>query len=534
MILRFFLALFLVLFSFLADSRHKAHAETSPKVQDIRWGDSLIVSIPGTVLDKTTVAYLEKIRPSGILLFRRNIKTPSQTQSLIESLQQVAIRTKKSPYLMLVDQEGGIVTRIHSNPPPPSLLALAQVKNPQILEEYATATGMFLRSLGFHIVLAPVADIDDPNRKSFLGHRVASKDTDQVIETLLPMVEGYSLTNVLPTLKHFPGHGFLKDSHHERAIKNTSLTDLWDQDLAIYKEFSEIEVPYAILTSHISLPTVDPTKTPTTYSKKIVSGLLRKELNFNGLVISDDIEMGGALSLGLYEKIRLTTQAGHDLVIVTSSLPVVAKAVDKLEKNFKEFNENDLASQQRRQKWMKYFEKFKIEKRYAPLLKNLEDKIVKINRLIFETSWKEMLKKRPLENYSADSWTVASSDPQLIQSFTQAKADTRAFLLGTNNVQRTESFLAKQSGPVLFHVSGEKTAKLLLSFSANVLKKILVLNSYYPGALNKLPESVQVLNLSTPMPLAGLWTAEHIDLNLRQPASANSTADLGKPGSKQR
>ena len=524
MILRLFKCLFLVLFLFSFDSRHKAHAETWSKVLGPTWGDSLIVSIPGTTVDEATEVWLEHIRPSGILLFRRNIKTPAQTKALIESLQQVAVRTKSLPYLILVDQEGGIVTRIHSNPPPPSLLALSHIKEPSVLEDYAFTNGQFLKSLGFHIVLAPVADIDDPHRKSFLGHRVVSKDPDQVINTLTPLVEGYAQANVLPTLKHFPGHGFLKDSHHEKAVKTSSLEELWNQDLAVYKEFADSKTNFAILTSHISLPKVDASKTPTTYSKKIVHSLIRNELKFNGLLISDDIEMGGALKLTLKEKIRMAVQAGHDLVIVTSSLPIIARALSDL--SSVDLTDHELASEKRRQYWIGLLTKTPEKKNFSSLLKTLEEKIAQLNRLIFDASWSELLSQGPLGAISTESWTVVSSDSKLIQSFTKAKPGSRSFLLNAQNIQYIEKFLAKQKGPVLYHVSGEKTAKILMSFKDTIWKKILVLNSHYPGALNKLPASVLVLNLSTPMPQAGAWTAQNIDLNMRAPASAGSKVGL--------
>lgn len=513
------------MFLFPLDSRHKAHADTQPKVQRVSWGDSLIVSIPSYKLDSSTEKWLEKIRPSGILLFRRNIKNAQQTKKLIESLQQVALRTKNSSYLILVDQEGGIVTRIHSNPPPPSLLALAKIKDSEVLKEYAEASGHFLRSLGFNIVLAPVADIDDPYRKSFLGHRVVSKDPEHVIDTLTPLVEGYAQANILPTLKHFPGHGFLKDSHHERAIKSATMEELWDQDLSIYKEFSDASAFFAILTSHISLPNIDLSKTPTTYSKKIVEGLIRKELKFKGLIISDDVEMGGALNMNLSEKIRMSVHAGHDLVIVTSMLSDVDKAVQKLKRSFPLDEKEALASEQRRQHWQATLNKTKSEKNYLQLQKILEDKIAHLDKLIFDSSWQELVSQGPLGLLPTQAWTVVSSDLKLIRSFTKTKPDSTSFLLNTKNIQEVASFLKKQTGPILFHVSGDKTAKVLMSLNAELWKKTVVLNSHYPGALNKLPASVLVLNLSTPMPQAGQWTAEHLDISARKPAFANSKAD---------
>lgn len=526
MSLRFFMSLFLVLFLFLADSRHKAHAESQPKVQGLSWGQSLIVSIPGTTLDSVTERYLEKIRPSGILLFRRNIKTPTQTQSLIASLQKIAMRTNKLPYLVLVDQEGGIVTRIQSNPPPPSLLALSHVKDPKVLEEYAQSNGQFLKSLGFNIILAPVADIDDPYRKSFLGHRVVSKDPEQVIDTLTPLVDGYAEAGVLPTLKHFPGHGFLKDSHKETAMKTSNLEQLWDQDLSIYKEFADTNSFFAILTSHIAVPVLDSTKTPTTYSKKIVNQLIRKELNFKGLVISDDVEMGGALTMALHEKIRLAHLAGHDLIIVTSTLNDVDKAVNYLQQKFSKFTEADFVIEQRRQYWRSHFAKSKSENNFRTLQRNLEEKILNLNKLIFDSAWNELTSQGPLGVLPTESWTVVSSDMNLIKGFSKSKQGTASFLLNTKNIATATKYIENYKGPVLFHVSGDKTAKLLLSLGESSWKKILVLNSHYPGALNKLPASILVLNLSTPMPQAGQWTAEHIDISVRTPATVNSKADL--------
>lgn len=519
MMLRLFTALFLLMFLFFIDSRHKAHAETSPKVQGAGWGDSLIVSIPSAVLDSTTARWLERIRPSGILLFRRNIKNADQTQKLIESLQALAMKTKKTPYLILVDQEGGIVTRIYSNPPPPSLLALSKVKEHQVLEDYAFANGNFMKALGINIILAPVADIDDPQKKSFLGHRVVSKDPEQVIDTLTPLIEGYSQANVLPTLKHFPGHGFLKDSHHERAIKPSSLEQLWQQDLLVYKKFADKNSFFAILTSHISLPKVDGSKAPTTYSKKIVSTLIRKDLKFNGLVISDDVEMGGALTMKLFEKINLAVNAGHDLVIVTSTLPNVDKAVSQLEQLYPNFSRNNQVSIERRKYWSSYFSKVKASRNFTDLQSILEEKITKLDKLIFDDSWKELTAQGPLGLFPSDSWTVISSDAKLINSFSKAKTIENSFLLSSDNIQEVKAFLNKNSGPVLFHVSGEKTAKILLSMNKEQFKRILVLNSHYPGALSKLPSSVLVLNINTPMPLAGEWTAQHIDMSSRKPAS---------------
>ena len=162
-------------------------------------------------------------KPGAIIVFGRNIKSADQISKLCYSAQAASYEATGVPLLIAVDQEGGNVTRIRTAPPLPSALALGKTRDPALAKEAGHGTGRLLRSLGFNMNLAPVMDVTDPSHDRFIGTRTFGDDPQLVAKMSTAFALGLQESDILPTGKHFPGHGGLnQDSHLGTPTKRAS------------------------------------------------------------------------------------------------------------------------------------------------------------------------------------------------------------------------------------------------------------------------------------------------------------------------
>jgi beta-N-acetylhexosaminidase len=290
-----------------------------PELQDLsleqKVGQLLIVGFQGTELNDVTRKHFERIKPGAIILFKRNIATPFQTSVLNQSLQNMALNSSHVPLLLAVDQEGGTVVRIPTEPLLPSAHALGASNDPKLIFSFGRATGFVLKNLGFNMNLAPVLDLGS-YRWDFIGTRAFGTNPKTVAELGTKFAEGLLSAGVLPTAKHFPGAGGLKaDTHLSRVLANQV-----EEDQAVpFREFAQI-FPSAVMMSHVSYLSLDPSGLPASLSKKVISNKLRRDLNFNGLVVTDDLLMKGVQVDGSLEKTALrAVLAGNDLIMMSWS-----------------------------------------------------------------------------------------------------------------------------------------------------------------------------------------------------------------------
>ncbi|MES2854219.1 MAG: glycoside hydrolase family 3 N-terminal domain-containing protein, partial [Bdellovibrionota bacterium] len=263
---------------------------------DVKVGQMLMIGFKGQKIDDSLSLMIKKVKPGAIVLFGRNIRTARQTADLNESAQSLSRKLSQVPLLIAADQEGGNVVRIKTVYPLPSALALGLADDPGLVLRAGAATGTLMKTLGLNMNLAPVMDVAAPTRSKFLGTRSYSNDPGIVTKMSFGFAEGLETSGVLPTAKHFPGHGGFEGDSHLAAVENgDGKSQLEKVDLVPFTHMAaQSKLPWAIMLAHASYPALDPSRVPATFSRPIVTDLLRGKLGFNGIVLTDDIEMAGA------------------------------------------------------------------------------------------------------------------------------------------------------------------------------------------------------------------------------------------------
>lgn len=267
------------------------------------------------VVGMKSLSQVEKLHPGGVILFSWNMPSVVATQKLTEALAKLSQKARV-PLMVATDHEGGEVIRLRKGVTNfPDAAAVGATKNPDIAYEIGLKTGQELRALGINTNFAPVLDLG--NAKSFLRNRVWGSHPVQVASMTSAYIRGLTDARVLSVAKHFPGHGSTTvDSHLNLPVSPKKLSQLWRSDLNPFREAIRQNVP-ALMTAHVELSSVE--RVPASFSKRLLSGLLRDKMNYQGLIITDDLEMGGArMSEGelLSEKAIKALQAGSDMVML--------------------------------------------------------------------------------------------------------------------------------------------------------------------------------------------------------------------------
>ena len=258
----------------------------------------------------------------------RNIVSPEQVTQLTSDLQSLATL----PLLISIDQEGGMVARLREKygfPTTPSHAALGSRNDLDYTREQASAIGKMLAEVGINLNLAPVVDVRiNPNNPVIARvERSFSDDPAMVAAHAEAFIDGHHAHGVRCTLKHFPGHGSsIGDTHHGF----TDVTNTWDEvELTPYRALIGTGKAEAIMTAHIFNSKLDP-DLPATLSPAVVTGLLRSELGYDGVVISDDIQMRGITDLFKVEKaFELAILAGVDIIAVANNLTYSGAVSDR-------------------------------------------------------------------------------------------------------------------------------------------------------------------------------------------------------------
>lgn len=275
----------------------------------------------GKPLRELTGAALEELRaiqPGGVILFGENIETVAQVRRFI----RVAQGNSRCPPFIAVDQEGGKVQRIkHTAAIPatdvPPMLEVGRAGDPELTREVGRVLGRELAVFGFNMNFAPVCDAFTNPQNTVIGDRAFSSDPQQAAGQALALAQGLEAENILPVCKHFPGHGDTREDTHEGlATSRSTLAQLRQRELIPFQ--AQIDAgAQAILVAHISLPEVTGSDLPASLSPQIITGLLREEMGFQGLVITDAMDMGAvARRYGSGEAARRAVEAGADMVLM--------------------------------------------------------------------------------------------------------------------------------------------------------------------------------------------------------------------------
>ncbi|MGI4790267.1 MAG: beta-N-acetylhexosaminidase [Janthinobacterium lividum] len=272
----------------------------------------------GWMSDAQADALVDELAVGGIILMGRNIGTPTETSAQIAGLQDRTRRRGLPPLFVAVDQEGGRVQRLKPPlyTPRQSQREIGTLNDPKIARQSTRSIGEELKSLGFNWDFAPVLDVDSNPQNPVIGNRAYSSDPHIVAALGVAAIQGFQIdAQILACGKHFPGHGDTEtDSHLALPTIRRSREALDQTELIPFRAAIRSGLA-ALMTAHILFPALDPTL-PATLSPAILTGLLREELGFDGLIITDDLEMiGVADHWGAPEAAVLAVQAGADLLL---------------------------------------------------------------------------------------------------------------------------------------------------------------------------------------------------------------------------
>ncbi|MFG1733507.1 beta-N-acetylhexosaminidase [Paenibacillus sp. 843] len=273
---------------------------------------------------------IEQYQVGGICYFRRNVKTLPQLAELSESLQQLASDSQKFPLLISIDQEGGMVARIDHEGISriPGNMALGAAGSAEDSYRVAQIGARELRSLGVNMNFAPCLDVNNNPRNPVIGVRSFGEDPQAVAALGTAAIKGYQEEGVSATAKHFPGHGDTSvDSHLGRASVPHDLERLRSVELYPFAQAIQGGVD-AIMTAHVSFPAIEPSDLPATLSHAVLTGLLREEMGFEGLIVTDCLEMHAiSKEYGIPEGAIRAIEAGADCVLVSHNLSEQTAAI---------------------------------------------------------------------------------------------------------------------------------------------------------------------------------------------------------------
>lgn len=281
-------------------------------------GQLFMFGFPGREVTPGLEESLARLRPAGLIYFDRNIADPAQTRNLSRDLVALARRLGLPPLLIAADQEGGTVLRLRQGATPiPSAMALGATGDLQLVEQAARITARELLAVGINMNLAPVLDVNNNPFNPVIGTRSFGSDPGDVATLGAAAVSGYQGAGVLATAKHFPGHGDTHvDSHLDLPTVLHDAPRLEEVDLVPFRAAVAAGVG-AVMTAHVIYPHLQP-GVPATVSPAIIRDLLREKLGFDGLVVTDCLEMGAIKNhLGTARAAVQAILAGADLALIS-------------------------------------------------------------------------------------------------------------------------------------------------------------------------------------------------------------------------
>jgi beta-N-acetylhexosaminidase len=290
-------------------------------------GQFLFIGIPGTELDDDTRDLIKEVQPGGVIIFGRNVAGPEQLRKLLDDVRDLV----PTPPLFGVDQEGGLVDRLRKIfTPMPSARTIRQHGDLAAARSLGRVTGEVLRMLGFNLNFAPVMSIMTDDRdllSNGLYSRSFGRSPGEVLGYTTVYMRGLQGTGCLGCLKHFPGIGAGEvDSHEEMPIVKLSHDDLIAQDLAPYIELFQRrdDRVRCVMVSHGGFPNINIKEAttggllePASLNYAIVTELLREELGYQHLVVTDDLEMGAiARHYDIEDAVVRAFKAGEDMLLI--------------------------------------------------------------------------------------------------------------------------------------------------------------------------------------------------------------------------
>jgi beta-N-acetylhexosaminidase len=305
-------------------------------------GQLIMTGVPGKELDPETARLFRRVQPGAYILFGRNLESATQLRKLIDDLRDLS----EIEPIITIDQEGGRVSRLRRiGNEPPNAQQLRDKNDIDLIRRHGDITGRLLRLFGFNLDLCPVLDIsfNDDAENSLYG-RCYGKSVEQVVRNAGAFNEAMRGQGIASCGKHFPGYSAAtSDAHFQLPRIDRTREELDENELAVFRAFIgsggspnrlgtiEVNRPYlkegivdSMMVCHGWYPCFESQPTPATVSRRIVTELLRNEFGFDGLVMTDDLDMGAILiRYRLDDTIRLCLEAGNDIVMLCHRVPEI-------------------------------------------------------------------------------------------------------------------------------------------------------------------------------------------------------------------
>jgi beta-N-acetylhexosaminidase len=279
--------------------------------------------VPGPELDHESAELFRRVQPGGFIIFGRNIKSAQQLRRLLDDLRGLS---KVEP-IITIDQEGGRVSRLRLiGNEPPNAQQLREKGNVELVRQHGDITGRLLRLFGFNLDLCPVLDLSfDDDADNSLRGRCYGKTVAEVVRLAGTFNDAMRGQGIASCGKHFPGYSAATlDAHHELPKIERTRAQLDAEELAVFRQFApRVD---SMMICHGWYPTFEPRKIPASLSHRVVTKLLRGEFSFDGLIMTDDLDMGAILNeYDLDETIELALAAGNDLAMICHRVAAIDK-----------------------------------------------------------------------------------------------------------------------------------------------------------------------------------------------------------------
>jgi len=292
-------------------------------------GQLMMIGFGGTAVTPELIDWIQEYRPGGVILFSRNLVDPEQVARLTHALQAAA---PGPPLFIAIDQEGGQVSRLPQGFTIfPAAATVAACQSPDVVYSTMEVTAKELRAVGINMNMAPVLDVNTNGANPIIGNRAFGETPDQVCTFGSAAMAGLQNNGVIACGKHFPGHGdTLTDSHKVLPVVTASKERLYSMELIPFQHAINHGLR-TIMTAHVHYPALDATF-PATLSRIILTDVLRTELGFEGVTITDDLEMNAILDHGsVGEAAVRTLGAGADILLVCHRQDRQAEAIHAVE-----------------------------------------------------------------------------------------------------------------------------------------------------------------------------------------------------------
>ncbi len=290
-------------------------------------GQLLVIGFDGTEFSPELRDLLSRIQPAGVILFARNIVNAQQTHQLLKDCQ----RAVEERLFTCVDLEGGRVDRFRAvTGPAPSAADVFATSDKRLFRRHGELIGRICAALGFNVDFAPVLDLAFEASRKVMASRAFSLNPQEVVAYAREFLAGLRSAKIVGAGKHFPGLGEGNlDSHRELPLIHKPFKKLWEEDLVPYREMKR-ELPM-VLVNHANYPHVTADRLPASLSKKWITDVLRRKIGYRGLIVSDDMEMGGVLQAARIDEAAVGfIRAGGDLCLICHKREGIEQTFDAI------------------------------------------------------------------------------------------------------------------------------------------------------------------------------------------------------------